>query len=98
MVVLECEKKWFEYGLLQFGAPFGSCKNVAVPNVSPVTNTVGNTSPLTNTAGSFSGSVQFSKSASTIQSPNSLVFYLVLFHWQYFYHMMDTVNDFWDGG
>ncbi|KAG6774028.1 hypothetical protein POTOM_021377 [Populus tomentosa] len=60
----------------QFGAPFGSCKNVAVPNVSPVTNTVGNTSPLTNTAGSFSGSVQFSKSASTIQSPNSLVFYL----------------------
>ncbi|KAH8508522.1 hypothetical protein H0E87_010583 [Populus deltoides] len=63
----------------QFGAPFGSCKNVAVPNVSPVTNTVGNTSPLTNTAGSFSGSVQFSKSASTIQSPNSLVFYLFFF-------------------
>jgi hypothetical protein len=77
-VVLECEKM-VEYGLLQFGAPFGSCKNVAVPNVSPVTNTVGNTSPLTNTAGSFSGSVQFSKSASTIQSPNSLVFYLFFF-------------------
>nr|POE81280.1 pi-plc x domain-containing protein [Quercus suber] len=39
----------------QAGAPFGSCKNVTVPNTSPVTNT----------AGSFTGSVQFSSSAST---------------------------------
>ncbi|KAG6768105.1 hypothetical protein POTOM_027002 [Populus tomentosa] len=55
------------------GAPFGSCNNVTIPNVSPVTNTAGSTSPLSNTAGSFTGSVQFSKSATKIQSPNSFV-------------------------
>ncbi|KAF9678515.1 hypothetical protein SADUNF_Sadunf07G0042900 [Salix dunnii] len=71
----------------QAGAPFGSCKNVTIPNVSPVTNTAGSTSPLSNTAGSFTGSVQFSKSASTIQSSISFQ--------QHFYHIMDTVNDFW---
>ncbi|KAL2595579.1 hypothetical protein AAZV13_11G048900 [Glycine max] len=53
------------------GAPFGSCKNIAVPNTSPVTNT----------AGSFTGSVQFSRSASPVHSPNCwcfLVFYFLL--------------------
>ncbi|XP_021637663.2 PI-PLC X domain-containing protein At5g67130 isoform X3 [Hevea brasiliensis] len=50
----------------QAGAPFGSCKNVAVPSTSPVTTT----------AGSFSGSVQFSRSASTVHSPIFFVFYL----------------------
>ncbi|KAH1223750.1 PI-PLC X domain-containing protein [Glycine max] len=55
----------------QEGAPFGSCKNIAVPNTSPVTNT----------AGSFTGSVQFSRSASPVHSPNCwcfLVFYFLL--------------------
>ncbi|KAF2283740.1 hypothetical protein GH714_014701 [Hevea brasiliensis] len=50
----------------QAGAPFGSCKNVAVPSTSPVTTT----------SGSFSGSVQFSRSASTVHSPIFFVFYL----------------------
>lgn len=55
--------------ILQAGAPFGSCKNVAVPNPSP----------LTNTAGSFSGSVQFSRSASTDHSPSCLILFLFYF-------------------
>ncbi|EEF38817.1 PI-PLC X domain-containing protein At5g67130 [Ricinus communis] len=50
----------------QAGAPFGSCKNIAVPTTSPVTTATG----------SFSGSVQFSKSASTVHSSNYLVFHL----------------------
>lgn len=47
-------------GILQAGAPFGSCKNVTVPNPSPASNTAGN----------FTGSVQFSRSASTVHSPH----------------------------
>ncbi|KAJ8764226.1 hypothetical protein K2173_005966 [Erythroxylum novogranatense] len=50
----------------QAGATFGSCKTVAVPNTSPVTNT----------AGSFTGSVQFARSTSTDLSPNIWPFYL----------------------
>ncbi|TKY70590.1 PI-PLC X domain-containing protein [Spatholobus suberectus] len=53
----------------QDGAPFGSCKNIAVPNTSPVTNT----------AGSFTGSVQFSRSASPFHSPNCWIFLLFYF-------------------
>lgn len=52
-------------GILQAGAPFGSCKNVAVPR-----------SPPTNNMGTFTGSVQFSSSASTVYSPNCLLFKL----------------------
>ncbi|KAL3019498.1 hypothetical protein AAZX31_05G087500 [Glycine max] len=52
----------------QAGAPFGSCKNISVPSTSPVTNT----------AGSFTGSVQFSKSASSVHLPNFLL--LVVFY------------------
>ncbi|XVF61195.1 hypothetical protein PTKIN_Ptkin08bG0110500 [Pterospermum kingtungense] len=55
----------------QAGAPFGSCKNISRPATSPVTNT----------AGSFSGSVQFSKSASTVYYPNCLVVGLFSFTW-----------------
>ncbi|KAG4930724.1 hypothetical protein AAZX31_17G164100 [Glycine max] len=53
----------------QVGVPFGSCKNISVPSTSPVTNT----------AGSFTGSVQFSKSASAVHLPNCLlvVFYFL---------------------
>ncbi|XP_038723860.1 PI-PLC X domain-containing protein At5g67130 isoform X1 [Tripterygium wilfordii] len=51
----------------QAGAPFGSCKNVAVPNRSP----------LTSTAGSFSGSVQFTNSASTVHSSSYLVLLVI---------------------
>ncbi|RXI07144.1 hypothetical protein DVH24_026280 [Malus domestica] len=50
----------------QAGAPSGSCKNISVPTRSPVTNN----------AGSFTGSVQFSKSASTVYSANRLVVFL----------------------
>lgn len=50
----------------QAGAPFGSCKNITVPTRSPVTNN----------GGSFTGSVQFSRSASTVHSPNRLVFFI----------------------
>lgn len=46
----------------QAGAPFGTCKNIATPTPS--------TSPASNTPGSFSGSVQFSRSASTIHYPS----------------------------
>lgn len=55
--------------LWQVGVPFGSCKNISVPSTSPVTNT----------AGSFTGSVQFSKSASAVHLPNCLlvVFYFL---------------------
>lgn len=56
-------------GILQAGAPFGSCKNVTVPNTSPVTNT----------AGSFTGSVQFSSSASTVLSPSCLILFFFCF-------------------
>ncbi|XP_008241483.1 PREDICTED: PI-PLC X domain-containing protein At5g67130 [Prunus mume] len=50
----------------QAGAPFGSCKNVSIPTRSPVTNN----------AGSFTGSVQFASSASTVYSPNRLVVFM----------------------
>ncbi|KAJ7952835.1 PI-PLC X domain-containing protein [Quillaja saponaria] len=53
----------------QAGAPFGSCKNVAVPSRSPTTNS----------AGSFTGSVQFSRSASPVHSSNYLLFFLFYF-------------------
>lgn len=52
--------------ILQAGASFGSCKNVSVPSTSPVTTATG----------SFSGSVQFARSASTIHSPIFVVLYL----------------------
>ncbi|OMP01968.1 hypothetical protein COLO4_11447 [Corchorus olitorius] len=47
----------------QPGAPFGSCKNISIPAANPVSNT----------AGSFSGSVQFSRSASPVNHPNRFV-------------------------
>ncbi|KAE8693323.1 PI-PLC X domain-containing protein [Hibiscus syriacus] len=52
---------WMQYTIAacQAGAPFGSCKNISMPS----------SSPMTNTAGSFSGSVQFSKSASAVYYP-----------------------------
>ncbi|KAL5819648.1 hypothetical protein ACOSQ3_023593 [Xanthoceras sorbifolium] len=50
----------------QAGEPFGSCKNISVPSRSPTSNTMG----------SFTGSVQFSRSASAIHSLNCLVFFL----------------------
>ncbi|XP_027362110.1 PI-PLC X domain-containing protein At5g67130 [Abrus precatorius] len=53
----------------QEGGPFGSCKNIAVPSTSPVTNT----------AGSFTGSVQFSKSAAPVHSPHCCLFLLFCF-------------------
>ncbi|WCJ31188.1 PLC-like phosphodiesterases superfamily protein [Euphorbia peplus] len=52
----------------QIGVPFGSCKDIAVPSTTPVT---------TPTTGSFSGSVQFSRSASTVNSPSYLAFSLI---------------------
>lgn len=55
--------------ILQAGAPLGSCKNIAVPNTSPVTNT----------EGSFTGSVQFSRSSSTVHSPSFLILFLFYF-------------------
>ncbi|XWS29822.1 hypothetical protein CRYUN_Cryun24cG0063300 [Craigia yunnanensis] len=58
----------------QAGAPIGSCKNISIPTTSPVTNT----------AGSFSGSVQFSRSASTVYYPNRLVVSLFFFPWMMF--------------
>ena len=56
-------------GILQAGAPFGSCKNVTIPNPSPVTNN----------AGGFTGSVQFSRSPSTVHSPSCLILFLFYF-------------------
>lgn len=54
----------------QEGAPFGSCKNISVPSLSP----------MTNTAGSFTGSVQFSRrSTSPLHSPNCSLFLLFYF-------------------
>ncbi|GLU20040.1 hypothetical protein SLE2022_362570 [Rubroshorea leprosula] len=53
----------------QAGAPFGSCKNITIPGTSPVTST----------AGSFSGSVQFSRSTSTVHYPNRLIVCLFSF-------------------
>lgn len=47
-------------GDLQAGAPFGTCKNIAVPSASPITNN----------SGSFTGSIQFTRSASPPHSPN----------------------------
>ncbi|XWS45248.1 hypothetical protein CRYUN_Cryun15aG0120000 [Craigia yunnanensis] len=58
----------------QAGAPFGSCRNISIPTTSPVTNA----------AGSFSGSVQFSRSASTVYYPNRLVVGLLSFPWMLF--------------
>ncbi|KAG8497477.1 hypothetical protein CXB51_008679 [Gossypium anomalum] len=58
----------------QAGAPFGSCKNITMPS----------SSPMTNTAGSFSGSVQFSKSASTIYYPNQFAFGFFSIPWMLF--------------
>ncbi|KAI4327432.1 hypothetical protein L6164_019894 [Bauhinia variegata] len=51
----------------QAGGPFGSCKNVSVPS----------TSSMTNTSGSFTGSVQFWRSASPVHSPNCLLHLLL---------------------
>ncbi|MFQ6623536.1 hypothetical protein Gotur_004467 [Gossypium turneri] len=56
------------------GAPFGSCKNITMPS----------SSPMTNTAGSFSGSVQFSKSASTIYYPNQFAIGFFSIPWMLF--------------
>ncbi|KAL5556981.1 hypothetical protein UlMin_039217 [Ulmus minor] len=53
----------------QATAPFGSCKNVPTPTRTPATNN----------AGSFTGSVQFAKSASTVHSPKNLFFFIFLF-------------------
>ncbi|KAM7251272.1 hypothetical protein ACFE04_023155 [Oxalis oulophora] len=52
----------------QAGAPFGSCKNIAVPSSSPISNN-----------GSFSGNVQISKSNSIAHSPNYFIFYALYF-------------------
>lgn len=59
-------RKHSTVGFSQAGAPFGSCKNVSIPTRSPVTNN----------AGSFTGSVQFASSASTVYSPNRLVVFM----------------------
>lgn len=69
----------------QGGAPFGSCKNIAMPRGSQTNN---------NSAGSFSGSVQFSRSASAVHSPNCMVFYsfylpLVVFS------LMSVIDKIW---
>ncbi|KAK7252821.1 hypothetical protein RIF29_37040 [Crotalaria pallida] len=60
----------------QVGAPFGSCQNITVPSTSPVTNT----------AGSFTGYVQFSRSASAVHSPNcsfaAIVMAIIVYHIQ----------------
>ncbi|KAB1214748.1 hypothetical protein CJ030_MR5G004899 [Morella rubra] len=53
----------------QAGAPVGSCKNVAAPSTSPVTTT----------AGGFTGSVQFSRSPSTVHSPSGFIVFLFYF-------------------
>jgi len=57
--------------ILQAGASFGSCKNISVPNTSPVSNPGG--------VGSFNGSVQFSKSASPVRYPNCVFVFLFYF-------------------
>ncbi|XP_028764156.1 PI-PLC X domain-containing protein At5g67130 isoform X1 [Neltuma alba] len=50
----------------QAGVPFGTCKNIAVPSASQMTNTSGS-------FGSFTGSVQFTRSASPAHSPNHML-------------------------
>ncbi|KAI5418065.1 hypothetical protein KIW84_042634, partial [Lathyrus oleraceus] len=55
----------------QAGATYGSCKNISVPSTSPASSTRG--------SGSFTGSVQFSKSASPVRYPNSLLVFLFYF-------------------
>ncbi|CAK8562430.1 unnamed protein product [Lathyrus sativus] len=55
----------------QAGATYGSCKNISVPSTSSGSSTGG--------SGSFTGSVQFSKSASPVRYPNSLLVF-----WFYF--------------
>ncbi|KAE9614300.1 putative PLC-like phosphodiesterase, TIM beta/alpha-barrel domain-containing protein [Lupinus albus] len=52
----------------QVGAPFGSCKNISAPSTIP---------PINYPAGSFTGSVQFSKSASPFHSPNGFIIVLL---------------------
>lgn len=47
----------------QAGAPYGSCKNISTPTRSPTTNA----------AGSFSGSVQFTNSATTVHATSYLI-------------------------
>uniref|UniRef100_A0A2P2KJL0 Uncharacterized protein MANES_12G104600 n=1 Tax=Rhizophora mucronata TaxID=61149 RepID=A0A2P2KJL0_RHIMU len=54
----------------QAGAAFGTCKDIDAPPSS---------GPLTNTAGSFSGSVQFARSASTVHFPTRLSCFLFSF-------------------
>ncbi|MCH87996.1 pi-PLC X domain plant-like protein [Trifolium medium] len=56
---------------MEAGASFGSCKNISVPSTSPVSSTSG--------SGSFTGSVQFSKSASPVRYPNSVLVFLFHF-------------------
>ncbi|XP_038722197.1 PI-PLC X domain-containing protein At5g67130-like [Tripterygium wilfordii] len=63
----------------QAGAPFGSCKNIDVPNRSPVTSTAGN----------VSGSVQFTNSASTVHSSS----YLILVFISGVFVMMNVVRN-----
>ncbi|CAI8609285.1 unnamed protein product [Vicia faba] len=55
----------------QAGATYGSCKNISVPGTSPASITGG--------SGGFTGSVQFSKSASPVRYPNSLLVFLFYF-------------------
>ncbi|CAJ1929559.1 unnamed protein product [Sphenostylis stenocarpa] len=69
MIKKQIKDNYIIAAILQEGAPFGSCKNIVVPNTSPVTNT----------AGSFTGSVQFSRSASRVLSPNSCLYVLFFF-------------------
>ncbi|KAI9113646.1 hypothetical protein K1719_015573 [Acacia pycnantha] len=53
----------------QAGAPSGSCKNTAIPSTNPVGNASGS-------FGSFTGSVQFSNSATAAYSPNWMLLLL----------------------
>ncbi|KAK8491706.1 hypothetical protein V6N12_047582 [Hibiscus sabdariffa] len=61
-----------QFAACQVGAPFGSCKNISMPS-----------SPMTSSAGSFSGSVQFSKSASTVCYPNRFVVGFISIPWMF---------------
>ncbi|MED6135991.1 hypothetical protein PIB30_051791 [Stylosanthes scabra] len=67
----------------QAGAPFGTCKNISAPSANQGSNP----------AGSFSGSVQFSESASSVHSPNLLLlislacYTLVTTMMNQYYHM-----------
>lgn len=53
----------------QAGASFGTCKNISAPSTSPVSTSTG----------SFTGSVQFSRSASPVHYPTSVVLPLLYF-------------------